>query len=286
MGRLHETLLGADGAGEGALLVPEELGFEQLLGQRGAVHRDEGVRHSRAIGVDGARDQLLARAGLSDHQDIGLGARGLAHQLEDSAHGRAPADDVVEPEGLGELLLETAVLALQAPVAEGPIHGHAQLVHREVLRQIVEGPFLDRGHRRLDGGESRDHDHGQGGVQFMSAVQQLHAIDAGHLQICEDHVGMLALEQLQRSAGVGGDEALVPRRLQNASTVLHHVRFVVYDEHAHVAHDRTSLPTAGKVRTKIVPFPGSDSTSIVPLCSRTMLYEMDSPSPVPSDLVV
>ena len=31
---------------------------------------------------------------------------------------------LLESVGLGELLLETAVLALQAPVAEGPIHGH------------------------------------------------------------------------------------------------------------------------------------------------------------------
>ena len=33
MCRLHEPLLGAYGAGEGALLVPEELGLEEVLGQ-------------------------------------------------------------------------------------------------------------------------------------------------------------------------------------------------------------------------------------------------------------
>ena len=133
--------------------------------------------------MDGSRNQLLAGAGLSDHQDVGLGTRGLAHELEYPAHDGAPADDVLESVSLGELILETAILALQAPVAEGSIHGHTQLVHREVLRQIVEGTFLDGGHRGLDGGEGRDHDDRQGRVEFMSAVEQLHTIDAGHLQI-------------------------------------------------------------------------------------------------------
>ena len=45
-----------DGAGEGALLVAEELALEQVGGDRGAVHRDE-----RLVGARRARVQQAAR---------------------------------------------------------------------------------------------------------------------------------------------------------------------------------------------------------------------------------
>ena len=47
-------------AGEGAALVAEELGLDQLLGDGRAVHLDEGAVAARRLRVDGARDQLLA----------------------------------------------------------------------------------------------------------------------------------------------------------------------------------------------------------------------------------
>ena len=49
VGRLEETRLVADGAGEGALHVAEELGLEQVLRDRRAVDRDEGARSARSL---------------------------------------------------------------------------------------------------------------------------------------------------------------------------------------------------------------------------------------------
>ena len=48
-------------AGEGAALVAEELALEQGLGDRAAVDRHERPVGSRAVRVDRARDELLAR---------------------------------------------------------------------------------------------------------------------------------------------------------------------------------------------------------------------------------
>ena len=42
--------------------------------------------------VDRARDQLLAGAGLAEHQDVRIRAGRLADELEDLRHGRAAAD--------------------------------------------------------------------------------------------------------------------------------------------------------------------------------------------------
>ena len=46
--------------GERALVVAEQLGLDQLLGDRGAVDLDERLARARAVPMDGARDQLLA----------------------------------------------------------------------------------------------------------------------------------------------------------------------------------------------------------------------------------
>ena len=60
---LADLLLGR--ARERSLLVPEQLGLDQLLGDRRAVHLDEPLAAAQAVAVDRARDQLLADAALA-----------------------------------------------------------------------------------------------------------------------------------------------------------------------------------------------------------------------------
>ena len=66
---LEPALASADGAGERAAHVAEQLGLEQRLGNRAAVERDEPLRAARAVVMDGARHDFLARAGLAGHED-------------------------------------------------------------------------------------------------------------------------------------------------------------------------------------------------------------------------
>ena len=81
--RLEEAVAVLGGAGEGALAVAEELGLEQLLGDRAAVDRDEGPSLRVAARVDRARDQFLAGARLAVHQHRRHAAR---HLLDQRAH--------------------------------------------------------------------------------------------------------------------------------------------------------------------------------------------------------
>ena len=64
VGQLELAELARVGAGEGALLVAEQLGLEQGVGDRGQVDRHERLGAPRALVVDGARHQLLAGAAL------------------------------------------------------------------------------------------------------------------------------------------------------------------------------------------------------------------------------
>ncbi len=92
VGRLELAALLLGGAGEGALSVAEQLGLYQLFGDGRAVQLDEGRRGPRAAGVDGARDQLLARAGLAVDEDAPLGRRDQPDLLAERAHGDRLAD--------------------------------------------------------------------------------------------------------------------------------------------------------------------------------------------------
>src|SRR6202008_933278 len=71
------------GAGEGALLVAEELALEQRVGQRGAVDGDERLAPARGEVVDGLGDELLAGAALALDEH---GARDRGHLLDLDQH--------------------------------------------------------------------------------------------------------------------------------------------------------------------------------------------------------
>ena len=75
VGQLQLAELVAVGAGEAALDVAEELGFEQRFGQAGAVDGHEGPLGAGAPVVHGLRDQLLAGAALAGDQHLGVGSR-------------------------------------------------------------------------------------------------------------------------------------------------------------------------------------------------------------------
>ena len=64
--RLEEEALAVGvGIGEGAFDMTEELALDQRGRQRGAVDGDKGTARAPAVVVNGACDQLLARAALA-----------------------------------------------------------------------------------------------------------------------------------------------------------------------------------------------------------------------------
>ena len=91
VGRLEEAFAIVHRAGERALAIAEELGLEQLLGDRAAVDRDERLRRAHADLVDRARDQFLAGAGLAGHQHRRHAARDLLDQRAHLLHRRRKA---------------------------------------------------------------------------------------------------------------------------------------------------------------------------------------------------
>src|SRR5690242_2593402 len=93
------------GSGERALLVAEELRFDQLAGNSRAVQCHKRAAVPRAAVVEGARDQLFAGAGFAEDTDPRL-ARGDTVDLgHDLAHGLAGMNDFVLPDALAQFAI-------------------------------------------------------------------------------------------------------------------------------------------------------------------------------------
>ena len=90
MGFGELAALVGDGAGEGALLVPEEGGFDQVGGDRAAVDGDERLAGAVAHALDDAGDQFLADAGFAfdQHRDRAFGRLGAERMTRSMAGER------------------------------------------------------------------------------------------------------------------------------------------------------------------------------------------------------
>src|SRR2546428_7506575 len=94
------------GAGEGALLVAEQLGFEQAVRDRGAVDLDERTLTSLGRRVNRPGDEILAYAALAPEQNGCVGIGDALDHLFDLAHrqtaveARSKIGEVGRPEDL------------------------------------------------------------------------------------------------------------------------------------------------------------------------------------------
>src|SRR6185436_17184045 len=145
-------------AGEGALLVAEELGLEQVLGNRRAVDRDKRPVVARAERVEGAREQLLAGAALALEEHRRVGGGGAVQRHRDLLQLRVVADDLRRAAALRQLLAQDQVFGGQPPLRQRPLDHQQQVLRIDRLREKVEGAFLHRRDGVLDAAERGHHD--------------------------------------------------------------------------------------------------------------------------------
>src|SRR5690606_17056998 len=126
----------ADRAGERALLVSEELAFEQSRRNRGAIDLHEWLARARRTFMDGAGHQLLAGAALSLDQNRGAGRRDHAQSRAQLFHRTRLADQTPQRGLHVELPFEHGVLALQRAHGKGALDRELDRVGGKRLRQI------------------------------------------------------------------------------------------------------------------------------------------------------
>ncbi len=201
---------GLDRAGERALLVPEQFGFEQVFGDRRAIDRDEGATAAVALLVQPAREQLLAGPARAEqhHRDIGVGnaldrPRGLHHLRIAGDH--AAQYGVI----LARFLAETRVLALDLLHVERAADDQRKVVDLDRLAVEIISALRDRIARALPLAMARGDDDLGIGLQPQDFRQRreafAHPVGIGRqAQIERDDIGLFIAQQVDRARPVAG----------------------------------------------------------------------------------
>src|SRR5690606_37210249 len=113
VGQLEAADAVAVRAGARALHVPEKLAFEQLAGNRRAVHLHQRTVRARAAGVNRVGDELLADSGFALDQHAGVRLRDGLEAREHLLERGALSDDAPEIHRDLHLLAEVVAFALE-----------------------------------------------------------------------------------------------------------------------------------------------------------------------------
>ena len=255
VGRLEEAFAVVVGAGERALAVAEELGLEQLLGNRAAVDRHERHRAAHAHFMDGARDQLLAGARLAGDEHRRHAARDLLDQRANLLHRHRLAGHAAERgahrrrrrrrrRARRARRRRAAVLGRQrrridrrradAAAAERRGDDAAELLQVDRLGEVVVGARLERLDRVLGRAVGGDDDRLLAPVALLEPAQHVEPAAVGKAHVGDDGAVGAVLEMEQRLLDGAGGVEVVALAQERQLVERPEVGLVVDDEQAEV----------------------------------------------------
>ncbi len=220
-------------AGEGALEMAEQLALQQLGREAGTGDGDERSGGARAVGVDGAGEDSLARAALAPQQDRRFAGGGLEGHVEGLAHRRLVGLQIGFRHDRADLLLELFDLALQPPQLHDPVQHQPKLFGGERLGQVVQRPAAHRLDGRFDGGVGRHDHHVQPRGQAQKPRQQVQPQFLTEPQVQQGHLERPAAQQFQGLVAVAGLGGLVPHQLQRGPQGASETGVIVNHEDIH-----------------------------------------------------
>ena len=174
MGQLDLALGGLDRAGEGALLIAEQLRLEQILGNGRAVDRDEAA-HRGAGWPGGRRGRAIPcrcrEAPSSITETSVLATRSMVR----ATLAISGAAVIIVPSTVRSsptLLLEPAVLVLELVELEGAAHDQAELIDIDRLLVEIIGARRDRPERAFARAVAGGDDHLGLGLERQDRLQR------------------------------------------------------------------------------------------------------------------
>ncbi len=211
------------------MAVAEELGFDVVLGDGGAVELDEGAVFAQGFGVHGAADEFFAGAGLAEDEDAAVGGGHELDLLAEGLHGDAVAGDG----GLGgELAGELVVVLAQAAGLHGVLEDDEGAVEREGLFEEVVGAELGGADGGFDGAVAADDDDlGDAvGRKLADVGEGVEAVAVGQPDVEQDDVVGGVADELEGFGGGGGGGDGVALFGEDGVERLADLGFVVDDE--------------------------------------------------------
>ncbi len=230
------------GPGERSPHMAEQLAFDELLRNCGAVHLHERTRAPPAERVHASRNELFSGAVLPVDQHPPVGRRRHRHLLAQLPHHIAVPH---HREPAVHMRAEDAVLCLEPALPERVAHDQHRLLERQRLFDEVERPHFDGPHRRLDVAVAGDHDDRDVHVPLTQPFQGDEAVDSGEPDIEHDDVVRGARRPLETGLAALHRIHLVAFVPQDTAQRTPHAGFVVHDENGGFHRELTSqLPVA------------------------------------------
>ena len=192
------------GAGEGALLMTEQLGFDEVARNRGHVDGDEGALPPLAVIVQRPGDELLAGARFAGDHDRQIRLHQAGQHPVDFLHRGGAAD---KRHRLGFLVRAGCLACLglgQRPADDGD-----EFLQVEGLRQIVVGAALrgpDGRHQRVLGAHHHDR---QFRAQLLDPRQHVEGILVRHHDVGDHQIAFALADPAPQRCRIAGGANLV-----------------------------------------------------------------------------
>src|SRR3990170_4719733 len=207
VGQLKSSLASLERAGEGPLLVAEELGFQEISRDRGTVDGEETSVVPPTPVVEGPRHQLLAGAALALDDHAGIGGGHPFDQGEEGLQSRARPDHLFEngrSRGRWGHDQRSKPEPLEDQLADPPrVDRHGQ---------AVQGAEFHRGHRLFQPVSLDQRHHRKDQLHRGDGPEQFESAHPRQVEIEERRVGGRFLEQRVRLQTVRDGAAVVPGR--------------------------------------------------------------------------
>ena len=219
--------------------VAEKLGLDMRLGNGGAVQLHENAVAAQALGVNGARNQFLARSRFAVDEHAAVGRRHQPDLLPQRLHRHALAG---QHRADAELALELQVLRAQPPRLHGVLHHDQRAVQRERLLQKVVSAQLGGLHRGFNGAVAADDHHFRPRFRRQpceSPASTSSPSRSGSQMSSKHHVVGRVLEQDHRLGRGSAPATPYPSSRRISSRDDANLRLVIH--HQNVIHERISL---------------------------------------------
>ena len=196
--------LGRDGAGERALFMAKQGGFQHVVGDRRAVDRNERLFGTARLLVDITRQHFFTGAGLAGNQHSGITARHPRCQFQQLRAGRLKGNRAIAV-GCGHH-------------AQGmPGDQFDQRLGFERLDQVIRRALTHGIHRPLHRAMGGHQQHRQLRLAHPQQAEQLVAVHAGHVDVADHQAEGFLLDRLQGFLGRADRTVVMARQQQRVS---------------------------------------------------------------------
>ena len=261
LGLVETAEMAVGGAGKGALLVPEQLAFDQLA--RDCRHVDGNERPAAAPAeiVQRAGDEFLAGTRFTDDQCRQIGRRDTRDDAVDVLHRRRASD-------------ERRLLTLKrrfVKLVDGPfldrkrsVNNDNQVVEIEGFWQIFKGAAFGGSDRRHQRRMRAHHDDRKVGANALDARQQFETVFVGHDDVGDHQIALTVLDPAPQGRGLAGHAHLVAMARERPADDGADRLVVIDHQDGRARHQTEPSPGWSGRSTRNVVWPGSLSNSTMP----------------------